>query len=338
MSIEHMAMVFAADGIEAKARLLLLAYTNRCDDHGFCWPGEDRLVAETGMSASTVRRAKKTLTDMGLVKSIRRPDTSSMTRINLKLLASMRRPDREYDDNLMQKFGFAEDVMEAPERASDLRTGHPDLWDRSTWPVGEVILTCGPGQDDLKTPSEPSVEPPPSSVPHEPPVEGAPGGGGGGDAAQQGEDKRAAVFVDGLPYRGRLPGPKQRKNLVRAAAAAFAGGWTEDALERQLTADTGNAKSMGAVYGYRLEPENLPAPPASRAALPGPRAVVNDTTGAMRECPGQDGMCCTPLKAADGDLCGRCQRETAGPATDVRSRPLLPSPVLTPTPIETVRM
>ncbi|MBM9509947.1 helix-turn-helix domain-containing protein [Actinacidiphila acididurans] len=158
MSIEHMAMVFAADGIDAKERLLLLAYTNRCDDHGFCWPGEERLIAETGMSASTLRRAKKELTDMGLVKSVRRPDTSSMTRINLKLLASMKRPDRPYDDNLIEKFGFAEDREETEKAAPDLRTVQDDLTVRSSWPGGQVKMTPGPGQDDLETLSEPSVE------------------------------------------------------------------------------------------------------------------------------------------------------------------------------------
>lgn len=274
MSIEHMAMVFAADGIEAKERLLLLAYTNRCDDHGFCWPGEDRLVAETGMSASTLRRAKKALTDMGLVKSIRRPDTSSMTRINLKMLASMRRPHRSYDDNLIEKFGFAEDVEPDQDDPSDLRTGHLDLAVRSSCTGGQVILTPGPGQDDLKTLSEPSVNPPSPSIPHSDVAPGVQEGGGGGDAARSQDDTEAAVFVDALPYGGRLPGPSQRAHLIGTVTRALGAGWTQQALRGQLTRETGSAKSLAAVYRHRLDPAELPAPtaplllPEQRAASP----------------------------------------------------------------------
>lgn len=166
MSIEHMAMVFAAGGIPAKERLLLLAYTNRCDAHGYCWPGEDRLVAETGMSVSTMRRAKKGLVDMRLIKSLRRPDTSNLTRVNIPLLSSMKRPERTYDDNLMQKIAFEGDAATAPEGAamrssipSDLRTDQDDLDYRSSCSEGQVNLTCGPGQDDLETLREPSLEP-----------------------------------------------------------------------------------------------------------------------------------------------------------------------------------
>ena len=116
--------------------------------------------------------------------------------------------------------------------------------------------------------------------------------------------------MDGLPYRGRIPGPKQRQHLVLAAAAALAGGWTESALERQLTSDTGNAKSMAAVYRYRLEPENLPAPPAPPTVLPGPRTVINDTRNPAQECSGRDGMCGRPTRAESG-LCHSCERDSA---------------------------
>lgn len=134
---------------------------------------------------------------------------------------------------------------------------------------------------------------------------------GGGDASQQEEQSSAAVFVDSLPYRGRLPGPKQRAHLVAAAAAALTAGWSEEALRRQLTADTSNAKSMAAVYRYRLEPENLPAPPVP--AVPGPRTVVNDTRerDAARECEGRDGMCGRPTGGSASGLCRSCEQDRA---------------------------
>lgn len=107
----------------------------------------------------------------------------------------------------------------------------------------------------------------PSSVPQGGPTSGVPAGGGGGDAPPEQHDKpqqqdgRAAVFVDALPYGGRLPGPKQRAHLIGAVEAALACGWPETALRQQLTAETATAKSLSSVYRHRLEPENLPAPP-----------------------------------------------------------------------------
>lgn len=127
-------------------------------------------------------------------------------------------------------------------------------------------------------------------------------GGGGGDAAPEEEEQRAAAFVDGLPYRGRIPGPKQRAHLVQAVAAALADGWPEDALRRQLTADTDNAKSMAAVYRYRLESENLPAPPVL-SLLPEQRSSLGRPC-----CP----ECQRPLATGSETVTCRDCREDAG--------------------------
>lgn len=97
-------------------------------------------------------------------------------------------------------------------------------------------------------------------------------GGGGGDAPQQQENERAAGFVDTLPFGGRIPGPKQRAHLIARVAAAFADGWAEVPLRQQLTADTSTAKSLSAVYRYRLETEQLP--PAPAAVLPEQRVAA----------------------------------------------------------------
>lgn len=141
----------------------------------------------------------------------------------------------------------------------------------------------------------------------------APVAQGGGEEApqQQDHDPTAAAFVDGLPYRGRIPGPKQRAHLIAAVTAALAAGWTEYALKRQLTADTDNAKSMSAVYRYRLEPENLPAVSEVAASVPHQRpvTVVNTTEGKQREC--SNDLCGRPLpKDQDDDLCRRCREES----------------------------
>lgn len=119
------------------------------------------------------------------------------------------------------------------------------------------------------------------------------GGGGGGDASQQKEeqDSVAAAFVDRLPYRGRIPGPRQRAHLIERVSEALAAGWSDWALRVQLTEETDSAKSLAAVYRHRLAPENLPAAPP----LPKPRT-------------GDDG----PLSEAPGSLYVKCLGSACG--------------------------
>ncbi|WP_327260003.1 hypothetical protein [Streptomyces sp. NBC_01240] len=131
-----------------------------------------------------------------------------------------------------------------------------------------------------------------TTSPSRPPIQLVPelaeGPGGGGNAPQQQDQDlvRAAEFVDLLPYRGRLPGPKQRASLIEGVAAAFAGGWTDVRLHKQLTEETSNAKSLAAVYRHRLAPENLPAAPSPASPVPAqrPRVVVDDSAGKRPEC------------------------------------------------------
>lgn len=127
-------------------------------------------------------------------------------------------------------------------------------------------------------------------------------GGGGGDAPQQQEQRAAAAFVDLLPFRGPVPGPKARTHLVERVRAALGAGWGEDDLRRQLTADTSTAKSMAAVFRYRLDPENLPAPPVP-TVLPVQRATPRRPT-----CPD----CQRPLtNSSVPTLCRECREAAA---------------------------
>jgi hypothetical protein len=139
-----------------------------------------------------------------------------------------------------------------------------------------------------------------------PPVADDEGGGGGDDPQQQEEDAVAAAFVDRLPYRGRIPGPRQRAHLISRVGAALAAGWTEWTLRVQLTEETESAKSLAAVYRHRLEPENLPAAPS----LPKPRAGEDEKPRAQRaKCP----ECHRPLRNSTEDaLCSDCREDATG--------------------------
>lgn len=165
-----MAMVFAASGLDGSEKLLLLAYTNYTDPHGYCWPGEERLAEDTGTSVSTVRRTKKKLVGKNLVKSVRRPETSNLARVNLSLLASMGRPRKVYDDNEVERLSFGSPSERSPEdgsdqgtvqsdlslqQGSDLLTVQSDLDHRSDCAEVQVRLNCGPGQSDLQSLSDP---------------------------------------------------------------------------------------------------------------------------------------------------------------------------------------
>src|SRR4051794_14254127 len=112
MTIEHIAMVYAAGDLSASEKHLLGAYCNHTDVHGYCWPGVPRLMDETGMSRATVKRINAQLRTKKLIKSLRRtnPKTgeqiTNLTRVNIPLLASLRRPDRDYGDDLIEQITF----------------------------------------------------------------------------------------------------------------------------------------------------------------------------------------------------------------------------------------
>lgn len=140
MSVGHMAMVFAAEGLDGPEKLLLLAYTNYTDPHGFCWPSEARLADDCGTSVRTVQRVKTRLVKKKLLKSVRRKNKSgspisNLSRINLPKLASMARKRDQYDDDLISSITFDDDDQGDPEAtlrgtpdepvpASDLLTRH----------------------------------------------------------------------------------------------------------------------------------------------------------------------------------------------------------------------
>ncbi|QKW31497.1 hypothetical protein HUT11_35635 (plasmid) [Streptomyces seoulensis] len=131
-------------------------------------------------------------------------------------------------------------------------------------------------------------------------------GGGGGDAPRQEEQNRvAAAFVECLPYRGRILGPKQREYLIKRVGEALAAGWSENKLRVQLTEETDSAKSLAAVYRHRLAPENLPAAPP----LPQPRTGNEEIARVQRaKCP----ECHRPLRNCTEDaLCTDCREDAS---------------------------
>ncbi|WP_055694243.1 helix-turn-helix domain-containing protein [Streptomyces prasinopilosus] len=342
MSVEHMAMVFAAQGLDGGEKLLLLAYTNYTDPHGYCWPGEERLAEDTGTSVSTVRRTKKKLIGRNLVKSERRAETSNLARVNLPLLASMARPRKAYDDNEVERLSFDGPAPAStsetdsdlrtvqsdlyPSQGSDLRTEQSDLDHRSDCSDGQVRLTCATGQSDLQSLSDPSgrtISRP--SVPAES-AEGQDGGTDGAKVPSQisrnpGVDLLSAIGAEKPEF---LLTGKTLQDQGMAVAGMLLEGWTPEQL-RQVIAGRPLpdqiTTTVGAIVSSRLKqalagpvPHSAQAawePFSKRAETPTPDAWTADTVAPHKhagECEGDDGLCGRPTEPGAA-YCPRCRED-----------------------------
>lgn len=336
-----MAMVFAAEGLDGPEKLLLLAYTNYTDPHGYCWPGEERLAEDTGTSVSTVRRTKKKLIWKNLVKSERRAETSNLARVNLPLLASMGRPRKAYDDNEVERLSFAASPPESgpdqetvqsdlyPQQGPDLRTVQSDLDQVSDCSASQVNLTCGGGQSDLQSISDPpgeAISRP--SVPEESSPEDMEGGMDGAAVPHQigrnpGVDLLLAIGAQQPEF---LLTGKTLQDQGMAVAGMLMQGWTREQV-RQVIAGRPLPEpirtTVGAVVARRLRDALAGPPPhvgqfkADRASkdvpTPTPAAWTADTVAPRKhvgECEGNNGLCGRPTEPAS-NLCRHCAKSSA---------------------------
>lgn len=343
-----MAMVFAAEGLDGGEKLLLLAYTNFTDPHGYCWPGEERLAEDTGTSPSTVRRTKKRLIAKNLVKSVRRAETSNLARVNLPLLASMARERRAYDDNEVERLSFGSSPGSgaepgpdlrtgqsdlSPSQASDLRTEQSDLDHRSDCSVVQVNVTCGPGQSDLQSISDPSGEAiSRPSVQEESAAQQTEGGTDGSAVPHQigrnpGVDLLVAIGAQQPEF---LLTGQTLQDQGRAVAGMLLDGWTREQLRQviagrplpeQITA------TVGAIVSGRLKQALSGPAPGSVSSFgvdkptPTPDAWTVDTIAPRKrvgECEGNHGLCGRPTEP-DSTLCRHCAKQSATCREDVTS-------------------
>lgn len=176
MTIKHIAMVLEAEGLDGAEKLLLIAYCNRTDDHGYCWPGQQRLADDCGTSIATVKRVKKKLVEKELIASKRRLDPktgepiTNLTRVNVELLESMRRPPRSYDDNVIEQITFAADVprpakkkkapKSAPEASDQVKAqDEPDPVENTAQGADQVMAQVEPDPGLNLSPAPGQVEP-----------------------------------------------------------------------------------------------------------------------------------------------------------------------------------
>lgn len=309
-----MSLVFKAraDGLGPTEKLLLLAYANYTDAHGYCWPSEKRLAHSTGASVRTVQRTKARLTDLKLIKSIRRrsPKTgdpiSNLTRVNLVLLQSLSRTDEDYGDDLVDQIVFG---PEDHEPTDDLLTRHPDGYpeDDDTPPDlltrqddGSLPSGCRVGTDKMAGPSRQDdglsiSDPPEISLSHPPGAEPPP------QDNPPAEDERA----DGI-------GPTDADAIYEAYATAYRTAFQASPISHQIHSDAETLLAAGwpvdhlvrlvqelPAKGYasltrHAEHNPPPKAPRARLQLPPPCAEhvgpdlpmrMDDTTTPIRKCP-----------------------------------------------------
>ena len=289
-----MQSVFDADGLNHSEKIMLLAYCNYTDAHGYVWAGVPRISDDTGASESTVKRVRKELQERGLLATKRRVDprtgrsTSNITRINLDLLASMKRAPRKYDDNVIEELLFEteEPQTQAP---SDLRIGQsdpgPDLRIGQSDPASGVNLTSPKGQVNL-TPN-PSDEPSGSSS----------SGGSSTSPAPSGSGEEE----DDTPSAPKTPSATAVDVMARTDATAEEAEAVLDAIEddaEHRNVDVGSLRRYVAGFADRDLNRHLKSVRAQRAS--------QARTGTSRSTAGQK-MCIwhsapTPCQACRIDL------------------------------------
>jgi DNA-binding MarR family transcriptional regulator len=315
VTIKHISMVLEAEGLDGPEKLLLIAYCNRTDDHGYCWPGQQRLADDCGTSIATVKRVKKKLVEKKLIASQRRlnPKTgepiSNLTRVNIELLAAMKRSGRDYDDNVIEQITFDDDVplptkkKKAPKgtgQASDqvMAQDEPDPVDNQSTPSDQVMAqdepdpglkmspTSGQDEPDLGSklgPASGQVEPLNLSHPPQNPQgtvrpsvgsTGAPGTEGGTD-----EKESSIALTEGVRFLQELGNARPKLAIIgkplqdqgAVVDELFARGWKDEVLWELLTRPLPEPlrKDVSAIIAKRLR-DALDSP------LPGPRRTLED--------------------------------------------------------------
>ncbi|MGW5569916.1 hypothetical protein ACWEVD_01845 [Nocardia thailandica] len=296
-STRALALVFGAQGLNPSMKLLLMAYADLADAHGYCpTASAARLSAMTAMSASTITRTNRALETRDLLRRQRRtrPDGStdiSLYRINLPALAALTPTETpRWNDDTMAALGYTDTPPSRPsatrETAAERPIGQSDRWrhqpisqiDRS--PVDNSANTSTTGhidrwsdlpisQSDTPKEEEVSRNPPPTPSPIDLETDGA-------------------TFVAALPSAvlQRLTAV-HRTRLARLIGPLLHAGHDRAALTEFLTSDLTGAQSVYAVIKRRLEID-LPLTPLH----PTPATLrCSEHRGASRRADGECSAC-----------------------------------------------
>ncbi|MEU3330214.1 helix-turn-helix domain-containing protein, partial [Streptomyces albus] len=131
--IQHMNLVFQAGGLNTGEGAFLMACCNHTDDHGYVIASMRQLADEAHMKERTARENKQRLIKRGLLAAAERrhPKTGAriadLYRVNLKLLASMKRERTDYGPTVIEELTFAEPEETAGQPGRRPHPGRPAL-------------------------------------------------------------------------------------------------------------------------------------------------------------------------------------------------------------------
>ncbi|MFI2620566.1 hypothetical protein [Streptomyces sp. NPDC018584] len=118
--IQHMSMIFKADGLSVGEGAFLMACTNHTDAKGYVIAHMQQVADEAHMSLRTAQATRAKLEKRGLLKAAprfspkNRAQLANLFRINLDRLRSMERKRKDYGATLIEELTFDE----APDDAS----------------------------------------------------------------------------------------------------------------------------------------------------------------------------------------------------------------------------
>lgn len=239
MSVEHIALVLNADGLDGTEKIVLISYANYTDAYGKCYPGIERVADDAGLSLATVKRTRKKLAGKNLLRTQRRANgigdvATSVTRINLDKLAAMARARKVYDDDLLAGLEFNAEPTSEPgypqgEQGSDLLIAQSEPTQGSDCAHPGLNLSSPRAQSEPQSVSDPSANPDPDAQARDERTDNTP---------ENNNDQLAQEIVSELDLRkvdARGKQPEQIRQAVRRLLDTFPPGIVRRHVHRKLT-------------------------------------------------------------------------------------------------------
>lgn len=177
MSFGAMSDAWDLTGVSPAEKIVLLGLGSYANEAGFCFPSQDKLVAHTCLSASTIKRALKALEERGLIERERRHYRDGSRAANGYYLRFGRFKIQAVD--LTPRTEDEVQTKGSPGPDQGVTVTPPTSLEPVTEPIREPFLEVSLSRPYLgdfneDEPEEPSVigEEAPAAEPPEPPVKG----------------------------------------------------------------------------------------------------------------------------------------------------------------------
>ncbi|MEW1552184.1 hypothetical protein [Streptomyces tsukubensis] len=270
--IQHLNLVFQAGGLDVGEFAFLMACCNHTDDRGNVIAKMQQLADEAHMPLSTARAKKSKLIKRGLLARGERfspknkAQLADLVRVNLELLASMKRPRVDYGPTLVEELTFAA-PQETPSSDPPLKSsggGAESQRGGRSDSAGAPLESSGAGA--LNPSTLLSSLPSPSSLSGAPEVSDAsvdaPVGGEREAAAPEGVEggRTDAATAETSPAGAGVAGPGAGDaGLVLAAYEEALGGPALGRVRGQILEDAAELLAARPLWWVQARARELPA-------------------------------------------------------------------------------